>query len=190
MAAFANAVEGLIRALQHNLPVVLMLLAILWLFNGINWLVGSPLCYLGIYPRRWLGLVGIPLAPLLHANVQHLFFNSIPLVILVDMLLLYGWPSLIRVTVFIVLVGGLALWVVGRRAIHIGASSLIMGYWGYLLAQAYYVPSVVSWVLALVMLYYLGSLIFGLFPTETDVSWEGHLTGFLAGLAAAWYYAL
>lgn len=187
MESFANTIVNLLQLATFNIPLVLMILAGLWLFNILNWSLDSPLNQLGIYPRRLRGLIGIPFSPLLHANGAHLFFNTIPLFILLDFVLLDGVQSAMWVTVWIVLLGGLIVWLIGRPALHIGASGLIMGYWGLMLSRAYYQPSVVSIILAIVMLYYLGSLLLSLFPTDADVSWEAHLAGFLAGLAAGYY---
>lgn len=84
----------------------------------------------------------------------------------------------------ITLVSGGILWLIGRRAIHVGASGLIMGYWGYLLVYAYQHPSILSYVLAIICIYYFGGLLLSIFPKEDSVSWEGHLFGLFAGILA------
>lgn len=171
--------------IQANIPEALLIVLGFWVIHFINMLVGYRLNVLGIYPRHPLGLVGIPFFSFLHGGFSHLFFNSIPLVVLIDFILLQGTHTLICVSLTIILLSGLGIWLVGRRAIHIGASSLVMGYWGYLLVQAYQHPSVLSLVLAIICLYYFGGLVLSFFPSEERVSWEGHIIGFLAGLAAA-----
>jgi membrane associated rhomboid family serine protease len=158
----------------------------LWIFNIFNWMTGSRLNILGIYPRHAFGLIGIIFCPLLHQNFNHLFFNSIPLFVLGLALLARGLVIFCWVTLIVTLLGGFAVWLVGRRSIHIGASGLISGYFGFILVTAYLQPSFTSAILAALVLYYFGGIFMGIFPQEERVSWESHLCGFLAGIASAY----
>lgn len=183
-----SQLQSIPALVQTNLPISLSIIAGLWLIYFINLLLGGRLNILGIYSRHPLGLIGIFFSPFLHSNFNHLFFNSIPLFVLINFMLLDGLQTFIRVSIIIILLSGLGTWLFGRKAIHIGASSVIMGYWSYLLLSAYKNPTVLSLVLALVCLYYFGGLLFSLFPSEEKVSWEGHVFGFLAGIAAFYWY--
>jgi membrane associated rhomboid family serine protease len=183
---FSTQVETVVTTIRVNLPAVFTMVGVLYSIQFFNWFVGYRLNCLGIMPRRLTGLVGIVVSPLLHGNFNHLFFNAIPFVILSSLLLLYGWPIFIYVTVFVALVGGFATWLLARPGYHVGASSVIMGYWSYLLVYAYYQPSWLSIVLAGVCLYYFGSFLLNVFPRSAQSSWEGHLFGLLAGLLAAY----
>ena len=176
-------ITSTISLIKTNLPDALSIVAVLWIIHIINALLYYRLTILGIYPRHILGLIGIPFFSFLHASFNHIFFNSIPLVILIDLVLVGGKQKLICTTVSIILMSGIAIWLVGRRAIHVGASSLVMGYWGYLLVSAYQYPSVMTGVVMLLCLYYFGGLVTNFFPMEERVSWEGHICGFLAGIA-------
>ncbi|MBA2654680.1 MAG: rhomboid family intramembrane serine protease [Gammaproteobacteria bacterium] len=167
--------------------MALMLVGMLWAILFVNWLIGYRLNLLGIYPRHLFGLIGIPLHPFLHGGFNHLFFNSIPLFVLLTFILTGGLTHFICVTASIVLLSGGAIWLLGRRAIHIGASDLVMGYWGYLLVYAYKNPSILTAILALVCVYYFGGLLLSIFPNEEKVSWEGHLFGLLAGMSATYF---
>lgn len=157
----------------------------LWFFNIVNWLTGSKLNNFGIEPRKISGLIGIPLCPILHQNFNHLFFNSIPLFALGLAILADSIPTFIEVTIFVTIVGGFAVWLFARRAIHIGASGLVSGYFGYIVATAYTNPSFTTVLLAAVMLYYFGGIFLGIFPQKAKVSWESHLFGFLSGVFCA-----
>lgn len=174
--------------MKANVPHALLFVGIFWAVFFLNLLIGYRLNLLGIYPRRWFGMPGIIISPFLHANFTHLFFNSIPLLVLSDFVLSVQAVHFAAITSVIICGSGILLWLFGRRGIHIGASALVMGYLGYLLAHAYQQPSVSSILLALVCVYYFGSLLLGLFPSEEKISWEGHLFGFLIGLATAWLY--
>lgn len=171
-----------------HLPVALLIVAGLWVIQIINASLHYRLNVLGIYPRHPIGLIGIIFAPFLHGNFSHLFLNSIPLVILIDFLLITGIHTFIYVTIIIIVLSGLATWLFARKAIHIGASSVVMGYWGYLLINAYEHPSNTSIILAILCIFYFGSMWLNLFPTGKKTSWEGHVFGFLAGLIAALIY--
>jgi membrane associated rhomboid family serine protease len=88
--------------------------------------------------------------------------------------------------VFIILMGGLGLWLVGRPAYHVGASALIFGYFGYLVAKGIFDRRMKSFLFAMVAIAAYGGLFWGLLPTVRYISWEGHACGFIAGIMAAW----
>lgn len=186
LSQLANAMSQLIAIFKQNLFAVLFLLAGLWAIQVINWFLKGRLCYLGIYPRHLVGIPGIVCSPFLHADFSHLFFNSIPLFILMTFMLVPGWLYFCLATASIVILSGILIWLIGRKAIHVGASSLIMGYWAFLLVNTYQHPSMFSIILGILTLYYLGSLVTHLFPAGGGVSWEGHLCGFVAGLVTVW----
>lgn len=165
-----------------NLPFALGMIGILWGVFFINKALRNRLLLFGIYPRTVWGLLGILFSPFLHGDFKHLLFNSIPLFILTEILLVNGHPFFYKVSILIILISGLATWLFGRKAIHIGASSLIMGYWSFVLFSAYLHPSIVTIISAVLCIYYLWSLIANIFPSDAKVSWEGHVFGFLAGI--------
>lgn len=172
--------------LRINSITALYIVGILWAIYFINALLfHKRLNILGIYPRDFWGLFGIFFHSFLHGDFSHLFFNSIPFFALTDFMLIDGLSNYIKITISISLLSGLAIWLFGRKGIHIGVSSLISGYFGFLLANAYKHPSISSIFLAIICAYYFGGIFLGIFPQEEKVSWEGHLFGFLAGLAVA-----
>jgi len=160
-------------------------LGILWGINIVNWIIGSPLNRLGLYPRRLSGLPGIVFSPFLHQDFNHLFFNSIPLFVLGLVLLAQNPETFYSATLSIIILGGLLVWLFGRSARHIGASGVISGYFGFIVVSAYLHPGILTFLLALLILYYFGSIFLGIFPQEEQVSWESHLLGFIAGIATA-----
>lgn len=128
---------------------------------------------------------GILLSPMLHGSFSHLLSNTLPLLVLGGFVALRGTKTLVGVSLFVVVLGGLLVWLVGRPAIHIGASGLVFGYFGYLLAQGWYERSFVSIVVAVAVLLLYGGMIFGALPQSGFISWEGHLFGLIAGVLAA-----
>lgn len=177
-------------AFKPQLPFVGVVLSIIWSAFLLNALLHNRLSVLGIYPRRWKGLPGIIASPFIHRSFSHLVFNSIPLFVLMNFLLLQGRPLFFEVSLIIVVLTGAACWLFARNAYHIGASGVIMGYFSYLLLNAYYQPSAMNIVLGVLCLYYFGGLLSALLPGDKTISWEGHLFGFLAGIAAHQFIVL
>ena len=190
MGQITLVLQTLVETIRNNFTLLLSIIAGLWILQLFNKLLGYRLNYLGIIPRRRRGLFGIFFSPLLHGNANHLFFNTLPLLVLACFVLVGGQLLFWKVTITIILLSGILIWLFGRRAIHIGASSVIMGYWGYLLINAYHQPSLMAVVLAIICIYYFGGLVFGLFPSEEKVSWEGHLFGCIAGVAANYLFPM
>jgi membrane associated rhomboid family serine protease len=140
----------------------------------------------GIRPRHLGALDGIVFAPFLHANFAHLYGNSIPLILLGTFVLASGTRRFLLSTVFIMLVSGLGVWFFGDpNTVVVGASGVIFGYLGLLLARGVIERS--WWHLAVGLLAGLlyGWQIVGILPGDQSVSWQGHLFGFLGGLIAA-----
>lgn len=171
--------------MQENAAKSLFIVACMWVIHLLNVFTGKRLNMLGIWPRHLSGLKGIIFSPFLHADVNHLFFNSIPLFLLTDFMFVAVDNGFWLISALIIGLGGLLTWLIGRSAIHIGASALIMGYWGFLLTVAIYQPTAFNIVIGFVMLYYLGGLFLNLFPSGENVSFEGHICGLVAGIAIA-----
>lgn len=176
--------------LKHNTLPALLIVSLLWVIHSINFLTHLKLNRYGIIPRYLPSLPNIFISPFLHGSFNHLFFNSIPLFILVDFIFLDGIKIFIYITLIITFLSGFAIWLLGRNGIHIGASHIIMGYWAYLLVNAYQQPSTMTIVLGILCIYYLGGLLINLFPTEEKTSWEGHVFGFIAGISAVYFYPI
>ena len=182
MNELAATIQYIVVQTQHNLYLLLLMIAVLFLVLVVTKLTGNRLLVLGIYPRHFLGLFGIIFAPMLHANFNHVFFNAIPLFFLGDFILLFGDVMFLKITVCITLLSGSMIWLMGRKAIHIGASSLITGYWGFLIMNVYHQGSLMAILLGIICIYYFAGIFFSIFPTQKGVSWEGHLFGLIAGV--------
>ncbi len=160
-------------------------LAVIWAVETLNGFMGHRLSTWGILPRTERGLLGIPLSPILHGSFNHVLSNTIPFLVLGGLVGLRGMQKLVGVSLFIIVVGGGAVWLVGRSAIHVGASGLVFGYFGYLVANGWYDrrPSSILASIGVVVMY--GGLIVGVLPAAGFVSWESHLFGLIAGVVAA-----
>ena len=140
----------------------------------------------GIVPRTSYGLSGILMAPFIHASVQHLLANTIPFVILGALILLRGVRAFTTVAIVSALVAGAGTWLFGTPGtMHIGASGVVFGFFGYLLFRAAYDRRLSSLLVAIVVAALYGaSLLMSLVPAQ-GISWSGHLFGFLGGICAA-----
>jgi membrane associated rhomboid family serine protease len=175
------------RHLTKHLKILLSFIGLLWALELIDTLfLNQSLNMLGIRPRTAIGLRGILLAPLLHGNLAHLAANTIPLFVLGLLVMLRSLQVFRQVTVSAWLVGGSGTWLTGGfNTLHVGASILIFGYLGYLMAAAYYERSVAALLTALIVGLLYGSMIFGILPLRAGISWQGHLFGLLGGVLVA-----
>lgn len=170
---------------KANLHTLSLILAIIWAVFFLSRL-DKRILHLGIVPRTWHGLTGIVFAPFLHANFNHIFFNSIPLVVLSNFLLMNGWNYYKWVTIEIALGSGLLIWCFARPAIYMGASAIISGYWALLVSNIVHQGTVTAFILGIVCLYYFVGIFMGIFPGKKGVSWEGHLFGLIVGFALSY----
>lgn len=178
-------VELIKNVVIYYLSFTVGTIGLLFGINFLNNLVGGRLNYLGIIPRHILGIPGIILSPFLHGSSNHLIFNSLPLFALMNMILVQGYNVFLSVTIIIILLSGTLIWLFGRFSIHIGSSSVIMGYFGFLAIYAVLDPSFLSFILIIFCLYYFGGLVAALIPIHSQgVSVEGHIFGFLSGIAS------
>jgi membrane associated rhomboid family serine protease len=181
-----NSLMLIVKQTQANMNTLILILGILWLVYFINILTRNRLLYLGIIPRQSYGLFGIVFAPLLHANFNHLFFNSIPLLVLSNFILIQGLSYFLWVTITITLLSGALIWCFAKPGVHIGASALITGYWGLLVSDIFHQANLTAIILGLISIYYFAGIFLGVFPGKKGVSWEGHLFGLLAGLVTGY----
>ncbi len=144
-----------------------------------------PLKKFGLIPRAGTGLLGVAGMPFLHQDFKHLMSNTVPLALL--LLLLYRTAAgALTVVVCTQLLGGTVLWLVGRSAIHIGASLLVFGLTGFHIANGLLEGQITSIGIALlVAALYGGTFLTSINPWRKGSSWDGHLCGFLAGVVVA-----
>ena len=184
--------KGVAQEFKDQVTILFGLVAVLWLVELTDHflLPSYSLHRYGILPRDLIGLRGVLFAPFLHGNFPHLIANTVPFLTLGWLVMLQRTSDFWRVTGITILVGGLGTWLIGRsESVHIGASILIFGYLGFLLFRGYFQRNAPSIALSIIVAVFYGSLIFGVLPTRTGVSWEGHLFGFIGGVIAAYQIA-
>lgn len=172
--------------LREKLRGVAVFLGILWGVYLLEFLVAlifrSHLAQWGLVPRTFWGLAGIVTMPFLHGGFWHLLGNSFPLAALLTLLAVSRdrpWT----IVAALCLCGGTLLWLVGRPAVHIGASGLIMGLIAFLIVVGFIERKLVSLIVAVLVFFFYGSAVFWAvfsFPSA-ETSWEGHLCGAVGG---------
>lgn len=183
--------KGELTAIKRELKLQATLLfgfvGLLWAIEIVDAvLFQGSLDRFGVRPRSMEGLVGVAFAPLLHMGFGHLIANTLPLITLGWLIMLRETRDLVVVTVLAALVSGLGTWLIGASySVHIGASGVIFGYFGFLLLRGYFERSVLSIGLSLVVAAVYGGMLWGVLPSGYRISWEGHLFGFLGGVLAA-----
>jgi membrane associated rhomboid family serine protease len=168
--------------------IVIMLgaTAVLWIIQVVNWSQNYALNRFGLWPRRVSGLWGLVTQPFLYDSWAHLLYVSVSFIAIGWVVLISGIRTWLIATAIIVLVGGLAAWLVAPSGVIVGASALVFGWLGYLVARAYFSRRVRWIVSAVLVLVFFGGLLAGLLPgsTSSSTSWASNLCGFAAGLLA------
>jgi membrane associated rhomboid family serine protease len=175
------------HTIREELHAVLAFVGLIWLVYILGHVLPFQLQSYGITPRTTRGLVGIVAAPFLHANWAHIASNTIPLTVLL-VLLAGSRAASWAIVISIVLLSGALVWLFGRPYTHIGASGLIYGLVAYLFVAGIREQRIVPMIIAIVVGFlYGGSLAAGLVPRwGSQISWEGHLFGAIAGAAIAY----
>ncbi len=174
------------RALLRRAAALVALVALLWALQVINWIIGYGLNpAFGLIPRHLSGLDGIIAMPLLHGSFAHLMANTPPLLVMGGLLVATATRALLPVNAVVIGLGGGLVWLFGSSAIHIGASGLVFGWFGFLVARGFVDRSPITLGAALVVGVLYGSILWGVLPGQPGVSWEAHLFGAIAGAAAA-----
>jgi membrane associated rhomboid family serine protease len=152
---------------------------------------GGALFVYGVVPRSFVGLRGILFAPFLHGSVAHLAANSVPLAILGWLVGIEGPRTFLVVTAWSMLGSGVAAWLLGNPgSIQIGASGVVLGYLGYLMASAWYTRKTRRILTAVCVILVWGGLLSVILPGSPAISWQAHLGGVAGGwIAARWYRA-
>jgi membrane associated rhomboid family serine protease len=175
---------------------IITFVALLYVVEAFDQLGGHRLDDNGIRPLESDGLWGILFAPLLHANWPHLFANTVPALVLGFLVTLAGLSRFLWATAIVWIVGGLGTWLIGNMGSscgvetdHIGASGLIFGWLTFLLIFGFFIRSGWQILIGLVVLVFYGGVLWGAVPVLNacgGVSWQGHLSGGIAGVLAAY----
>ena len=172
----------------HSLIFPTAFVFTIWMVEIFEQITGISLVNFGVYPLHAKGLSGILFSPFIHSDFNHLISNSIPFFILSFMLVYYYRRISYRIFFLMYILAGFCVWVFGREAWHIGASGVV-----YALAAFHFISGIIRndvrlLTLSVVVVFLYGGLIWGMFPINPEVSWEGHLWGAISGVIMAIVY--
>lgn len=182
---FTTTIKKLSDALTYPVLFVVML----WVIFFIGRLAGLDLFRLGVLPRTSSGLTGILFYPLIHSNIGHLTSNTLPLLVMGITTFYFYRNSAFPMFFLVYFLSGIFVWIFARsNSYHIGASGIIYGFAAFLFFSGVFRKDVKSVAIALLVVFFYGSLVWGLLPLSVGVSWEGHLFGGLSGVLAAYVF--
>jgi membrane associated rhomboid family serine protease len=164
-------------------PILFVIL--IWLIFWVEFRFNVDLKSFGIQPRKIEGISGIIFSPFLHSSLEHLFNNSIPLFLFSSAIFFFYRTISWKIIFLGIFLSGLLTWIIGRDSTHIGASGLI-----YVLISFIFFKGIISknfnlMALSLIVVFIYGGTIWYIFPIKNNMSWEGHLSGFMIGILLA-----
>ncbi len=179
--------EAFYAALGRAFVAMCAVVPVLFLIEALDVGLNANLAVTaGIIPHRIQGLDGVIFSPFLHADFNHLYSNSVPLILLGTFVLAAGTRRFLWSTLVIILVSGLGVWFTGSpNSVVVGASGVIFGYLGILLTRGIVERSWWNFGVVLLVGLLYGWQLIGILPTDERVSWQGHLFGLLGGIVAA-----
>ncbi len=169
-----------------------LLLVLMWSIHLLQHVYPHALYNWGILPQEWIGLRGVFFSPLLHAadSFSHILNNSLPIAVLLGATIYFYREVVGKVFFFSWLSSGLLVWLFAQNtgSYHIGMSSVIYALAGFLFVSGTLRKHSSLQAISLFVTFVYGSMIWGVLPLEERVSWEGHLTGLVTGIALALIY--
>ncbi len=157
----------------------------LWLVFWAELRFGWNFTRYGIFPQKVEGLRGVLFGPFIHGSLKHLFNNSIPMLVL-SMALFYFYRGIRWKVMWIgLLLTGVLTWILGRPAFHIGASGIVYMLAGFLFFKGIFSRRLQLTAMSFVVVFLYGGLLWYVLPIKDGISWEGHLSGAVAGLVLA-----
>ena len=185
------AERGGISKFLYRFRFPIYFLLIIWIIQVFQYVTGTNLGYLGIFPKKLYGLKGVFFAPLIHdhKDFHHIIANSPPFFFLTTMLIFFYRKVAVRSFIMIYILTGLAVWLFGRSHVyHIGASGVVYGLVAFLFWSGIFRRSLQSIVLALIVTFLYSGYFMGILPNQEGVSWESHLLGGVVGIITAYWY--
>ena len=181
---------------KYTNSVLVVPLFFVWVLWFVSWLeIKFDLDFdqNGIYTRTFSGLQGIVFSPFIHSNMEHLYNNSIPLLILLAALRYFYPRQSFAVMGYGILLSGLITWVIGRANYHIGASSLIYVLVSFIFFKGIQTKYYRLVALSLTVVVVYGGMVWYIFPNpetlgDQKISWEGHLAGLITGFILSIIY--
>lgn len=190
-SAYESAKRGagnLLAGALGSLIIMVCLVGAMWAIEVFDYVMPGDLDQeLGIVAWEPSRLTGILFAPFLHAGFGHLMANSLPLLVLGFLAAFRGVGKFLAASALIIVIGGLGTWATSpMNSVTVGASGLVFGYFGYVLARGLFDRRLLDIVIGIGVAAAYYSILWGVLPNQPGISWQGHLFGLIGGVIAAW----
>ncbi|MGJ5833612.1 rhomboid family intramembrane serine protease [Streptomyces ossamyceticus] len=164
--------------------------ALLWILEVIDTASGNALDDFGIMPRSVPELIDVVPASFIHFGFGHVAANSVPLLVLGFLAALGGLRRFVAVCALIIVADGLGVWLISPDNTNTaGASGVVFGLFGFLVVSGFVERRLLGvGVGVLVAAIWGGAILGGIAPTETGISWQGHLIGLVTGVVSAFLF--
>ena len=176
------------KKIKDGLFLALSFILILWIVKLIEINFDISFVKYSMYPRKLSGLKGIVTTPLIHENLMHLFNNSVPLFVSIIGIMYFFRKHAFQIFALIYLVTHFIIWLTAPQSFIIGASGLVYAYLSFLFFVSAFSNNKNMLALSLILIFAYGTMIWGIIPVNTNISWESHLIGAITGFVFAIIY--
>lgn len=184
-----NSIQQARQQVRNSFKYPFIFVGVLWVIKIVEVLSGIELYQLGVQPRHLSGLKGIFFMPFIHGDFQHLFSNSVPIIVMGFIIFQSYRQIAFELFLWIWVMTGVWVWIGAfGSGFHIGASGIVYGLAFFIFFSGVIRKDVKSIALALLVAFFYGGIVWGLLPIQEGVSWEGHLAGAISGSFCAWYF--
>jgi len=144
--------------------------------------------HFSIYPRKLDSLLGILASPFLHSDLSHITNNTLSFFVLMLMVRFFYSKSYLKVFLLGLLVSGLLTWVIARPAYHLGMSGVIYVLASFIISKSFFSKQYNLIAISFAVIFAYGSMVWYVFPIDSSISWEGHLSGLITGVLLSFFF--
>ena len=161
----------------------------IWFVKGFEYINETDFRQFGIKAWDFNKITGIFTFPFLHADLNHLVNNSYPILILGGIISQVYNTISNKVFLYSFLLSGIILFIIGNPNVKvIGASGVVYALASFVLISGFIKKQPRLSILSFFVIFMYGSFFWGMLPMPNQVSWEGHLAGFIAGIIIAFLF--
>ena len=173
-----------------SLSLVLLIISLFQWFDVVHWSMLSPIgpnvndC--SIRPHDSHAILAQFFGAFLHGNFEHFLGNITSLLVLSVLFILQFPRHWFKFWILQHLLSTIILWWLGaKHSSHIGASLWVYSFCFFLITMGLIHRDKASLSVMFMVFVWMGGFIWGLFPIDPKVSWEGHIAGSIAGILIA-----